>query len=86
MRVLDDFLCGECGHKWEKFTRIEQKSDACPICGGVANRVLTPPRIKLDGTDPAFSTAYDRWAKVHEDAARRAYKRDDIGGQFHGDN
>lgn len=84
--ILYDFYCRKCHQTFEGLAKIKQTVKECPTCGGNAGRVLTAPRIKLDGTDPAFQTAYDRWAKVHEDAAKRAYKRDDIGGKYHGDN
>ena len=84
--ILYDFYCSKCHHGFEAFAKIKQTRVECPQCGGPAGRCVSLPRIKLDGTDPAFSTAYDQWARVHEQAAKVAYKRDDIGGDHHGDN
>lgn len=84
--ILYDFYCGKCHANFEAFAKMTELRKKCPQCGGVMGRVLSTPRIKLDGTDPAFSTEYRKWAKKHEDAAKRAYKRDDIGGNYHGDN
>lgn len=81
-----DFRCSECSQTFETFARIEETSGFCPDCGALARRLISTPRIALDGTDPAFTTEWDRWAKKHEQAAKRAYARDDIGGRFHGDN
>jgi len=33
-------------------------------------------RSKLEGITGDFPTAYDRWAKVHEEANRQARKRE----------
>lgn len=84
--ILYDFKCRDCGESFEGFAKISEREKDCPNCGGVAARQVSTPRIGLDGTDPAFPTAWDRWAKQHEDAAKRAYQRDDLGGQYHGDN
>ena len=58
----------------------------CEKCGGDAQFTLRAPRFVLDGCDPSYPTAWDRWAKVHEKEADRARKRDDFGGIHHGDN
>ena len=84
--ILYNFYCSKCHTSFEAFAKMKDTDTQCPNCGGVAGRTLSMPRIKLDGTDPAFSTAYSRWAKVHEDAAKRAHKREDYGGNHHGDN
>ena len=86
MPILYDFYCNKCQTGFEAFAKMKQMDTTCPNCGATAGRCLSTPRICLDGTDPAFSTAWDKWAKNHEDAAKRAYKRDDLGGRFHGDN
>lgn len=60
-----DYQC--CGKKFERITSIAQRDNViCPLCNGLAKRLLSAPQIMLDGTDPGFPDAYDRWAKRHE--------------------
>ena len=84
--ILYDFFCNHCGTSFEAFAKMKEMRTQCPQCGKPAGRCLSTPRIALDGTDPSFSTAYDKWAKNHEQAAKIAHKRDDLGGNYHGDN
>ena len=86
MPFLYDFYCSKCKQTFEAFAKMKEMQKECPGCGAKAGRSLSVPHFKLDGTDPAYSTAWDKWAKQHEDAAKRAYKRDDLGGKYHGDN
>lgn len=86
MSWLYDFYCSHCEASYEALAKVKEMYKECPRCGKMGGRCLSVPRIKLDGTDPAFSTAYDKWAKTHEQAAKIAHKRDDYGGDYHGDN
>jgi hypothetical protein len=36
---------------------------------------MSMPTVKLDGTDPAFPGAYERWGKIREDNAKNRAKR-----------
>ena len=71
MKLLRDFHCDFCGETSEKYIDSETKQTTC-ACGETANRVIGMPRVALDGTDPAYPTAYDRWANVRE--ANRAHQ------------
>ncbi|MFH1037434.1 MAG: FmdB family zinc ribbon protein [PVC group bacterium] len=36
-----DYVCGECGHRFEKFQSIRAKKLArCPLCGGKVKRLI----------------------------------------------
>lgn len=70
MRVLNDFRCQSCGNLDESLENRETTSISCKVCGGPAQRVLTAPVFHLDGSDPGYPTAYDKWAKDHEKAAK----------------
>jgi hypothetical protein len=72
MRQLIDLICDKCGEQTERF--IAETSVKCH-CGGVARKIIGMPRIALDGTDPGFPGAYDRWAKIREDNAREKAKK-----------
>ena len=68
--ILYEFKCEDHGN-FDKFAKLGVKEAACPECGATCGKVITPPRFILDGTDPAYPTAWDRWAKDHERSAAR---------------
>lgn len=69
-KLLRDFRCHECSKLSEKFVDTSINEVRCEHCGGVAIRIIGMPRVTLDGTDPAFPTAYDRWANIREQNRR----------------
>ncbi len=73
MKIMRDFLCGKCG-TFERFVEADAHVIECD-CGGIATRQMGMPTVKLDGTDPSFPDAYERWAKIREDNARIKAKR-----------
>ena len=73
IRVFD-FEC-DVGHREEVFCDDKATQLECPICGGVAHRLVSKPHFKLDGITGSFPTAADKWAKTHEEAARVANKK-----------
>jgi putative FmdB family regulatory protein len=48
---LYEYLCGSCGHRFE---RIQKFSDAplteCPSCGGAVEKQLSSPAIQFKGS------------------------------------
>lgn len=68
MRRMYDFKC-EAQHVTEGLVDYETTQITC-ACGNVANRVISPVRISLDGTNPNFTGAYDRWARIREEKAK----------------
>ena len=60
---------------------MKQTDTECPKCGGIAGRCLTAPRIRLDGTDSGFPTAYDQWAKRRGKEVERARKHEREHGE-----
>lgn len=77
-KLLRDFRCHECSRQTERFVDTDINEVRCPHCGGVAIKIIGMPNIALDGTDPGFPGAYEKWAKVREEnarvKARRSYK------------
>jgi hypothetical protein len=71
MRILNDFECKN-HHISEHLVDGSVHSVQCPHCDLLAHRKLAAPRSKLEGITGAFPTAYDRWATVHEQAAKVA--------------
>lgn len=69
MKLLRDFRCDSCDAEYERYVDSEIHYMICE-CGEKAHRVIGMPRVALDGTDPSFPGAYDRWARIREDNAR----------------
>lgn len=78
MKCLRDFKCFDCGEVQERLLDDSITQVGCK-CGGVAKRLMGMPRVSLDGTDPGFPGAYDRWARVREENARIKAKRSYAG-------
>jgi hypothetical protein len=74
MKLLRDFECKYCGREYERYVDSTVKQVECE-CGKSADRIIGMPRVALDGTDPSFPGAYDKWARVREDKARQKSKR-----------
>lgn len=65
MRVLRDFKCdGE--HVTERFIDSEVNVVPCETCGKKAYKTLGLGNVMLDGTDPGFPGAWDKWATIRE--------------------
>jgi len=74
MKLLRDFECKYCGREYERYVDSAVKKVDCD-CGKSADRIIGMPRVALDGTDPGFPGAYDKWARVREDNAREKKKK-----------
>ena len=72
MLMLYDFECSKCGHIQEALVRSYEREGRCLECGARTDRIITPINFKLDGTDPAYPTAYDKWAKSHEKTGKQS--------------
>ena len=72
MRQLIDLKCPDCGKQTERY--IEDTQVPC-ICGKTMYKVIGMPRVALDGTDPGFPGAYDKWATIRENNAAEKRKK-----------
>ena len=75
---LYDYVCKICNNKFEHFNSIENREDdqECPDCGGQATWFIQPPNIKLNGCDPAFPTAWDKWEKTRKQKMAQEKKQE----------
>ena len=64
VRVFD-FKCSQ-GHREEHFVEPDVRTVVCRACGGAAARLLSAPRISLEGLSGDFPTAADKWEKRRE--------------------
>jgi hypothetical protein len=74
MRRIYEFRCSD-GHTTEKYIDYETVEIQCQVCEKTASRIISPVRVSLDGTDPVYVSAYDRWAKRHEDKQKQEAKQ-----------
>ena len=74
MRRIFEFKCVK-GHVSEKFVDDVVTVVECPHCRNDASRIISSPRIRLEGITGAFPTAADAWARKHEEAARAYQKK-----------
>jgi hypothetical protein len=74
MKRIFEFRCVK-GHVTEKFVDDAVRSIECPHCRNEASRIISRPRIKLEGITGAFPSASVAWARKHEEANRVAYKK-----------
>ena len=75
MRVMNDFICGDCGAVTERLVDIEFKTIECPECHSDAVLLQAMPTVRLEGVTGAFPGAADRWARIREENARIKGKR-----------
>ena len=73
MRILRDFQCPHCEKVQERFVSDEITEIMCD-CGEFAYRVIGMPTVMLDGTDPGFPGAWDKWARIREERHRKHAK------------
>ena len=73
-RRMYEFRCND-GHISESLVDYETTEKTCAVCEQKAFRIISAPRIELDGTDPIYVTAYDKWAKRHEEKAKLERKQ-----------
>ena len=74
MKRIFEFRCVK-DHITERLVDDEVRSVSCPHCSNEASRIISSPRIRLEGITGAFPSAYDAWARKHEQAARAYQKK-----------
>lgn len=70
---LYEYQCTDCDVVTEKIVPMAAREEAqtCPSCGATARYKVSAVRCKLDGLDPGFPGAYDKWSRQHEKAGRK---------------
>jgi hypothetical protein len=74
MKRIFEFRCVK-DHLTEKLVDDEVRSIECSHCRNEASRIISSPRISLEGITGAFPSAHEAWARKHEEATRVAYKK-----------
>lgn len=70
--MIYEYKCPN-GHISTRLRKMANRheSTTCKVCGEQASFIVSAPTSMLDGTDPGFPDAYDKWAKVHENAGSK---------------
>jgi len=65
-----EYKCTKCGEVTDELRSmfVRDEDGVCPSCGSETHYRVSAPRTMLDGTDPGFPGAFDKWARQHERA------------------
>lgn len=74
MRRIFEFLCAE-GHVTEQFIDDSLRQSVCTVCGKKSTRIVSTPRVKLEGISGDFPGAYDRWERVRAEKLAQEKKK-----------
>ena len=64
-RRIFEFQCNN-DHVFEQYIDDSLKTTTCPACATEAKRIISKPRIDLDGCSGDFPTAADAWVRRRE--------------------
>ena len=62
MKKLFEFRCSSCHHDFEELTEYTQ-TFTCPKCNSNADKIISAPRVSLEGWSGTFPSAADAWDK-----------------------
>lgn len=65
MKKLFEFKCQECSNVFEEYTEYKKESH-CPLCNSLADKIISAPRVSLEGITGAFPGASWAWEKKHK--------------------
>jgi hypothetical protein len=74
MKRMFEFVC-EDGHVFEKLIDDDIRSMKCIHCDTAATRVVSAPRVNLEGITGAFPGAYSRWERVRAEKQQQERKK-----------
>jgi len=74
MNLFFDFKC-ENNHVSERFIDDSIETTSCKECGLPAIKMLSTPRIHLEGITGAFPGAADKWVKDRAEKLKYEQKR-----------
>jgi putative FmdB family regulatory protein len=65
MKKLFEFKCSSCEEVFEELTEYKKVS-TCPSCGADADKIISTPRVSLEGLSGSFPGAAAAWEKKHK--------------------
>jgi len=73
---LFEFICtGEEAHLFEKFTDVNTRTVICPHCDELSNRIVSTPRIALDGCSGDFPGEVMKWVRKRAEKLSQERKK-----------
>ena len=60
-----EFQCSHCNHYFEELIEYTQ-TIPCPKCNANADKLISTPRVKLEGYSGSFPGAAAAWEKKHK--------------------
>ena len=79
MRQIFEFACSN-GHLTERLVESDVREIQCPACTEQSVRLISTPRINLEGFTGAFPGAASKWmrtrAEKHKQATKLAAEKD----------
>jgi putative FmdB family regulatory protein len=73
VKKLFEFKCTKCSHIEEEYTEYKKES-ICPLCNSVADKIISAPRITLEGYSGDFPGAAMQFDKKHRDKLKQELK------------
>ena len=70
LKKLFEFQCRECKEISEQYTEYKQLS-TCPSCSSIADKIISAPRVSLEGITGSFPGAALSWEKKHKQSANQ---------------
>lgn len=80
MKRMFEFVC-EDGHSFEKLVEDHVRSVSCVHCDTNATRVVSAPRVNLEGITGAFPGAYHKWERVRAEKLQQERKKAAANGE-----
>lgn len=74
MKKLFEFQCRDCKEIYEEYTEYKLVS-TCPLCNADADKIISTPRIALEGISGSFPGAAAAWEKKRKQKAAQEAKR-----------
>jgi len=74
MKRMFEFSC-KCGNLFEKYIDDKERVSRCPECDAMAQRIVSMPRISLEGITGSFPGAYDSWERKRAEKLKQERKK-----------
>ena len=74
MKRMFEFLCDN-NHITERFIDEQERTTKCATCSKDALRIISKPRIALEGITGAFPGAADKWVRDRQEKMKQEQKK-----------
>ncbi len=74
-RIFEFQCVSEDAHVFEKYCDESLKTAICPICEEVSNRIVSTPRIALDGCSGDFPGETMKWERKRAEKLSQERKK-----------